>query len=193
MTLTSGLFLLMQPQPVAPFTGITLQSIDRQIEPEQRLFNVAQPNNWQGIVIHDSQSLHGSSRLLNQVHEQAGRGGLGYHFVINNGTGVADGTIEMGFRWHHQFAGAFVEGDGADWFNRHAIGICLIGDADQQRFTDAQLRELVWLVQRLQKRFDIPREAVYIQLGGSDAPARYFPHTWFRRQLLDQTTLATGQ
>ena len=52
--------------------------------------------------------------------------------------------------------------------------------------TDAQLRELVWLVQKLQARFQIPKEAVYVEVGaGVQGPAVHFPHAWFRRQLRD--------
>lgn len=185
MTLTSGLLLLLEPGPVAPFSGITLQSVDNTIEPTERLFNTTQQKPWLAIVIHDSGSLSGSSQTLNALHEQAGLGGLGYHFVLNNGSDQADGLIEVGFRWQRQFNGAYVQGEGADWFNNNAIGICMVGDADRKGFSESQLRELVWLVQQLQAKFNIPRDAVFVEVGsGQEGPGRLFPYAWFRGQLL---------
>lgn len=186
MTLTSGLLLVLEPGPVAPTSGVTLQSIDRTMAPQERLFETAQPPHpWKAIVIHDSGSLSGSSRTINEAHEKAGRGGLGYHFVVNNGNGQDDGLIELGFRWQRQFAGSYVEGQNADWFNQHAIGICLIGDADRRRFTESQLRELIWLVQQLQAKFNIPADAVFVEVGSNgDQTKKLFPEAWFRSQLL---------
>lgn len=186
MTMTSALLLVLEPGPVAPLSGVTLQSVDNATQPSDKLFDIAQPHPWQAIVIHDSGSLTGSARSINEVHERLGRKGLGYHFVINNGTGTDDGVIEVGFRWERQFEGAYVPeaAAGFDW-NRNAIGVCLVGDADRRAFTESQLRELVWLVQQLQARFNIPRDAVYIEVGGSpDGPPKLFPYAWFSGQLL---------
>ena len=190
MTLTSSTLLILEPGPVAPISGITLQSIenDSNAQPEEKLFDFEynNPHRWQAIVIHDSGSLHGSSQTINRVHERLGRGGLGYHFVINNGTDKTDGLIEVGYRWQHQFVGAYLVGDGSEWFNRNAIGICIIGDGDRQRFTKSQLQELVWLVQQLQDRFNVPKEFVFMEVGsGEHGPSKLFPYAWFRQQLLN--------
>lgn len=186
MTLTSGLLLVLEPGPVAPFSGVTLQSVDTAAQPQDALFETAQPTHpWQAIVLHDSGSLSGSSQTINAVHERTGKGGLGYHFVINNGNGEADGLIEVGFRWQRQFEGAYLEGPDAARWNRQAIGICLIGDADRRGFTDKQLHEAAWLVQQLQARFNIPESRVYIEVGAkADGPRKLFPESWFRSQLL---------
>ena len=185
MTLVSAMLLLLEPRPRAPLSGVTLQHIDQRsaIKPEERLFNTAQARAWQAIVIHDSGTLQGSSQTINAVHEKLGWGGLGYHFVINNGSLEPDGLIELGFRWQRQFNGAYFEGQGADWFHQNAIGICLIGDGDRERFSETQLRETLWLVQQLQQRFNIPREQIYIQVGTTPTAAQRFPHAWFRQQL----------
>lgn len=187
MTLAGGLLLLLEPGPVAPLSHITLYSTDQThvAEPEDRLFAVDQQHAWRGIVIHDTGSLHGSARTLNRIHQQANGTGLGYHFVINNGSDREDGLIEVGFRWERQHAGAYVSGEHASRWNDHYIGIALVGNADDRPLTRAQLRELVWLVQQLQGRFDIPRSDVHTALGSSDAAATHFPHAWFRRQLRD--------
>lgn len=188
MTVTSGVLLLLEPGPVAPFPGVTLQSIDTTIAPEDRLFDIPQPLDWQAIIVHDSGTRIGSAKTLSAAHEELGKGGLAHHFVINNGSGEADGMIEIGFRWSSQLIGAYLDGEGADWFNRHGIGICLIGDGDRGGFSDPQLRELIWLVRELQTRFNIPKRAIYTQIGSDPLqPSPRFPDAWFRAQLLNPT------
>lgn len=191
MTVVSGMLRLLEPGPVAPLNGVTLQSVQGGPSPEARLFNTAAARDWQAIVIHDSGRLTDSARSIAHRHEQLGRSGLGYHFVVNNGQGEkSDGVIEVGYRWEHQRQGHYLAaGKDSDWFHDNAVSICLAGDANREPFTRAQLRELVWLVQSLQQRFDIPAEAVYVQVG-SNAPAELrdeekLPQVaWFREQLL---------
>lgn len=187
MTVASSALLLLEPGPRAPLSGIQLLSTNTsdRVEPEVRLFDTADSLGWEAIVIHDTGTRAGSAESINRAHERIGRQGLGYHFVINNGSEQPDGMIEVGFRWSNQMVGAYLEGPDATWWNSHAIGISLVGDGDQAAFTDAQARELVWLVQNLQKRYGIPSDRVYIDLGTQDAgPARHFPYAQFRQQLL---------
>lgn len=186
MTLTSGLLLMLEPGPSVPQTGVALQSIDTgsvNPKPSDKLFETASPQaHWRSIVVHDSRTKQGSAETLNLIHQKLGRGGLGYHFVIDNGPGSDDGKIEVGFRWSGQAPGAFFDDQTANWPD--AIGICLIGDGDAGRFTEAQLEQLVWLVQQLQQHYDIPKNDVYAQIGASTAASR-FPDAWFRQQLLN--------
>ena len=189
MTIATGVLRLFEPGPVAPLTGITLQSIEHETSPGDRLFSTnGVSRDWQAIVIHDSGRLTGSARTLNHRHQQEGREGLGYHFVLNNGTNnKRDGAIEVGYRWQHQQPGDYlVPSPESGWFHAHAVGICLIGDADRRSLSRAQLRELVWLVQKLQRQYDIPAEAVYVQVGADREPL--FPEGWFRDQLLAHHT-----
>lgn len=187
MTVTSSLLLVLEPGPVAPLTTTTLMSIEQSPaqQPEQQLFDTPDPLGWRAIVIHDSRTTSGSAETINAVHEQLGRGGLGYHFVINNGTGEDDGMIEVGFRWKRQFVGAYLAGEGAELWNRQAVGICMIGDGSGDGFTPAQLRELVWLVRKLQDRFGIASQNVFVDVGkpNSQPQDQAFPHFWFRQQL----------
>ena len=192
MTLTSGLLLALEPGRRAPLSGIELQSIETTpqatVTPADRLLDTAEPLGWRTIIIHDTGTLNGSAKSINRAHERLGRGGLGYHFVVNNGSQKENGLIEVGFRWSKQLIGAYLEGDGAEAWHRDSIGICLVGDADRQTPTDAQVRELVWLVQQLQREFDIPADQVYVDLGAaSPGPAKHFPHAEFRSQLLSPT------
>ncbi len=184
MTVASSILLALEPGPSAPLPGVTLQQLER-VASEDRLFDIPAPLDWRAIVIHDSRSQAGSADSINKIHHELGRGGLGYHFVINNGTEELDGLIEVGYRWQRQIVGDYLEGEGAEWFHKHAIGICIVGDGDQGGFTDDQIRELVWLVQELQSRFHIPKQAVFLQIGSDDPQATsHFPTVSFQSQLL---------
>jgi len=185
MTLTAALLMMLEPGPVAPINQISLSVVDRDRPDGRRsLFNTAEPLAWSGIVIHDSRSLSGSLQSLNAAFEAAGRGGLGYHFVINNGQGGPDGRIDAGFRWLNQLVGDYATGPHAELFNRRAIGVCLVGDFDRQPPTEQQVGMLVDLVRELQARFDIPPEHIYTPPADQDR-GLLFPEAAFRQQLLE--------
>jgi N-acetylmuramoyl-L-alanine amidase len=184
MTVTSGLLMMLEPGPTVPRSGVALQSIDRGDEnakPQDKLFETAAMEvRWASIVVHDSRTPQGSAQTMHRIHQQLGRGGLGYHFVIDNGPGTDDGKIEVGFRWSSQAPGAFFDTEAVQL--NDAIGICLIGDGEAGRFTEAQLGQVVWLVRQLQQRYNIPKTSVYAQIGAQTA-ASGFPDAWFRQQL----------
>jgi N-acetylmuramoyl-L-alanine amidase len=187
MTATSGLLIFLEPGPTAPISGVALTSIDRgqpSDKPQDKLFSTAAAQiPWKSIVIHDSRTPQGSANTLHHIHQKLGRGGLGYHFVIDNGPRKDDGKIEVGFRWSNQAPGDFFDEKIATWPD--AIGICLIGDGETDRFTDQQLQQLVWLVQQLQQRYGITKSSIYAQIGTRTATSG-FPDAWFRQQLLNK-------
>lgn len=189
MTVASTLLLLLEPDPGAPGPGVTLSSLDQTqaVRPEDRLFSRETYRDWRSIIIHDSRTRAGSLDSLNADAQRRGRSAIGYQFVVNNGTGADDGEIEPSFRWFRQqdFGGDYLAGDDAAWFHDHAVGLCLVGDLGKQPPTDAQLRELTWLVQQLQQRFNIPADAVYVDVGpGGGTDDDHFPHERFRAQLV---------
>ncbi|MEM1209109.1 MAG: peptidoglycan recognition family protein [Planctomycetota bacterium] len=186
MTSVSALLLALEPGPMAPLSGVSLRSIDEGgSAAADRLFETPESLDWRAIVIHDSGARVGSSQSINRVHDDLGRGGLGYHFVVNNGSDEIDGLIEVGFRWQKQMIGAYLDGEGASWYHKHAIGICLIGDSDRSTPTAAQQRELVWLVRQLQRRYGIPADRVLVQVG-SEGASTLFPETGLRAQLIQR-------
>lgn len=89
---------------------------------------------------------------------------MAYHFVIGNGRGMRDGEIVAGSRWRLQQQGAHVawrlrDARGASVAD-YAIGICLVGNFEQQRPTRAQLASLRRLVTALRERYRIDARAV---------------------------------
>jgi hypothetical protein len=183
MTFSAGLLLALEPSPISPGAGAKLLSTQQTIDPHNVLFDTSPEQAWSGIVIHDSGSLEGSLASIDKVHAKMGLGGAGYHFVVDNGRGGPDGQIEMGYRWKQQMAGQHTTGPHAEWFNRSAIGICFVGNSDQQAPTHKQTQELLWLVRELQEKFNIPASRVYIQTGSGNG-ASLFPAASFRQQLL---------
>lgn len=144
-----------------------------------------QSNRWQAIVIHDTGQLVGTPATLDERARAAGLRGLGYHFVVGNGNGMDEGELFVSGRWMNQEPGAHTAGDNADWFNRQAIGICLVGDGDRQRFSPAQIRRTTQLVHLLAQRLNIPSDRVYLhsQIAPTTSPGRFFPESDLRAAL----------
>lgn len=142
-------------------------------------------SNWKSLVIHSTGSPVGNQASLDSQARSIGLRGIGYHFVIGNGNGMGDGELFVTDRWLNQTNGAHVSGKRGDELNRQSIGICLVGDGDRQRFTDAQLRRLVQLVDTLQSELSISPERVYLHsdVASVNSPGRLFPAVELRKML----------
>ncbi len=152
---------------------------------------------WRWIVIHHSATDTGSAAAFDRMHRAKGWDELGYHFVINNGRGRGDGTVEAGSRWVKQKWGAHCKTpDNA--YNDFGIGICVVGHYTAALPSQAQLRSLLKLVTFLSARYNIDPGRV---IGHRDAPGtktqcpgdalRRYVHTTFRAQLLSRQRLAS--
>lgn len=99
---------------------------------------------WKYLVAHHSATPHGNAKSYDRVDRQHGmENGLAYHFVIGNGLDSGDGEIEIGTRWTCQIHGGHVR----KWeFNNHGIGICLVGNFEEQKPTPKQMDSLKALV-----------------------------------------------
>ena len=129
---------------------------------------------WRHVVIHHSATASGSMKMFDRSHKKRGWLGVGYHFVIGNGNGSANGTIEVTFRWEQQKHGAHA---GVKEYNTHGIGVCLVGDFEKSYPTKAQVSSLVWLVDHLQKRCGIPIDEVLLHrhVKNTRCPGGNFP------------------
>jgi len=146
----------------------------------------SRPNRaWSAIIIHHSATGEGDAAIIDKWHREKGWDGVGYDFVIGNGTDSGDGEVEPTFRWRGQLTGAHTGGTPGNWANEEAIGICLIGDFDHTAPTSRQLDSLIKLVRFLQQRYHIPRSRIYghgTTPGGhdTDCPGRRFPMNWLK-------------
>lgn len=132
---------------------------------------------WRYIIVHHSATDKGSAAFFDRVHRDQGWEGLGYHFVIGNGTmNVADGQIEPGPRWREQRGGAHCKVRGRPEFNEYGIGICLVGNFNNGLPSEAQMRSLAALIRRLQARYDIPKSRIqgHGSLKATDCPGKKF-------------------
>lgn len=131
----------------------------------------APARSWKYIVIHHSDTSSGSAAKFDKFHKDKGWDELGYHFVIGNGTETPDGKVEVGPRWPKQKWGAHTKTPSNE-FNDFGIGICLVGDFQTGRPTQAQMQNLAKLVAHLQKTYKIPANRI---VGHRDAKATECP------------------
>jgi len=143
-------------------------------------------NKWRYIIVHHSVTDEGDATSLDVIHRRRGFDrGLGYHFVIDNGTTTKfDGQIEASPRWVKQMNGAHCNVGG---MNACAIGICLVGDFTHHRPSRRQMDSLVLLSNTLRKYYRIPLKRI---IGHRDVPGKNtacpgdsFPWTEFKRRL----------
>ncbi len=141
---------------------------------------------WKYIVIHHSATERGNFEIFDKEHRKRGfQHGLGYHFLINNGTyGTRMGEIHIGERWYRQQIGAHCK---AMNMNEQGIGICLVGNFNEKGVPPEQLASALWLIKRLQKHYGIPDERVIrhrdAKIGGTDCPGNHFPWRNFQHTL----------
>jgi hypothetical protein len=119
----------------------------------------AQSRPWKFIVIHHSATVSGSAGKFDREHRAKGWDELGYHFVVGNGTETRNGQVEVGSRWPKQKWGAHAK-TADNRFNDYGIGICLVGNFDEQRPNAEQLRSTAKLVAYLMKTYRIPAAQV---------------------------------
>jgi N-acetylmuramoyl-L-alanine amidase len=142
--------------------------------------------NWKYVVVHHTATEIGKATLIHNSHHDRGFWyGLGYDFLIDNGTlGKGDGQIEVSPRWIKQQEGAHCKADG---MNSKGIGVALVGNFNVEQPTSAQIKSLVYLTTTLCKYYRIPASRVVghrdVPGAKTDCPGRNFPWGPFVRQL----------
>ena len=147
----------------------------------------AAERNWSVIIIHHSATETGNMALFDREHKDRGWDGVGYDFVIGNGSDSGDGQVEVTYRWRDQLTGAHCKTPN-NWTNENGIGICLVGNFDDKRPTKRQMDTLVKLTDFLQKRYSIPQSRIYGHGSTpgaivTDCPGRLFPMAQFKSSL----------
>lgn len=162
------------------FRTLFLKSGDTLIVPGARYLKPLVPlfrnDRWKYLIVHHSATASGSALVFEPMHIKRGFGGVGYHFIIDNGTyGKYDGEVEVTPRWLKQQVGAHTSAQG---MNYKAIGICLVGNFDETVPSDKQLESLAYILKRLSKYYNIPKENI---IGHTDAagPTTHCPGSQF--------------
>ena len=146
---------------------------------------------WDYIIIHHSGTESGSLESIHNQHLQRRDAegnrwlGIGYHFLIGNGQGMPDGTVQATFRWKEQIHGAH-SGDAI--FNARGIGICVIGNFENAPPSKAQLKSLKALVKALAVRHRITPENFmgHRSVKATACPGKHFPLNEIR-QVISKT------
>ena len=140
---------------------------------------------WKAIIIHHSATETGNMAKFHKSHiEEHGWNGIGYDFVIGNGTDSGDGEVEVTYRWRDQEVGAHCKTPG-NWANENGIGICLVGNFNNKTPSKNQMNSLVKLTKFLQQRYGISRSNItgHKDTEGAnitDCPGRSFPMSEFK-------------
>jgi len=111
---------------------------------------------FKSIVLHHS-ATHGGSAAAFERNHRARLGGLAYHFIIGNGSGAADGTVEIGYRWRDQIPGPHTKNQDV---NLESIAVCLVGDLEAGAPTKKQVAALLDLLEKLCRENQISAERV---------------------------------
>jgi len=133
---------------------------------------------WKYIIIHHSATDEGNAFSFYTMHLRRGFwNGLGYHFVIDNGTfGKANGQIEISPRWIKQQNGAHCKASG---MNTKGIGICLVGNYSRGDVSDKQMESLIYLVNMLREYYNIPKQNIMghgqVPNAATECPGLKFP------------------
>lgn len=150
----------LEEQPVAALPagmkvgGLVTRATWRAARPDRANMNRS-TGRWNWITIHHSvfdspDDPLDTVRRIQRVHmKNEGYADIGYHFLIDRRGRVIEGR---GLEWQGAHAG------GRN--NRGNVGICLLGNFDEERPTRAAIRSLDRLVHELQSKLRIPRKNV---------------------------------
>jgi hypothetical protein len=157
-----------KPAPAVPARPQVATGVPRSWIPQ------TSPRPWKYIVIHHSASPTGSMAVFDKEHRAKGWDGVGYHFVIGNGSDSGDGQVEVTPRWPIQKWGAHAK-TLDNRYNDYGIGICLVGNFDSTRPTQRQIQNLERLVVYLMQTYHIPPQNVigHRDTKPTDCPGRY--------------------
>ena len=148
------------------------------------------PERWSYIVIHHSAGSYGNVEFLQRVHRQRQPrdpiDAMPYHYVIGNGNGLGMGEVASDWRQEYDLWGTHVSGNNPSR-NFLGIGICLIGNLDENDVPPQQFGALVRLTRRLMLRYDIASERVtghgMIHGEYTKCPGRHFPFEQFKQAI----------
>ncbi len=144
---------------------------------------------WNAIIVHHTATETGSASIIDRIHRNRGFDGLGYDFIINNGNGNPDGLVEVGYRWKQPLTGAHCHSRtrNDNYWNKHSIGIALIGNFEENYPTDRQYESLAELITFLASRYSISDRNIlgHKQVPGASTkcPGKNFSWYMLRRSM----------
>lgn len=164
MTACAVVLMVMNGKPPAagPFSLSTYYRLDP-IDDAIASDATQSMNRWNCIEIYYSQTKAGNIDQLSSLAGLSSPDQLNCHFVICNGLGETDGTIQTTRRWKRQWSPV----PNQTWYGTpQTIRVCIVSDGNEVPATSSQYRRTEALVEKLARKFDI-------------SPAlSYYPDTW---------------
>jgi hypothetical protein len=146
---------------------------------------------WTAIVIHHSGTANGNVEIFDRWHREKQWDGVGYDFVIGNGSDSGDGQVEVTYRWRQQKVGAHCKTPD-NWANIEGIGICLVGNFNVAPPTERQREALARLVRFLEYWCDVPATRIYGHHATPGANETECPGSLFSMDMLTATPVASA-
>lgn len=183
MTIVGGLLLMIDGKPVVRNDGFSLSplaaatTVGTPSDPIARTRVPIAASQWKAIVIHHSGSVVGSPASIEKIEQADPNARQGHHFIIGNGSGMGDGELHISHRWLNQEMGDHATTAFENFYNTHAISICLVGDGNRRGFTSEQTRQLKALVDSLCRHLNLPTDRVvlYSDVVPGDDPGKLYP------------------
>jgi len=153
-------------------------------------FEAKAEDRWTHIVIHHSGSAADTLKSMNYSHLQKQWDGIGYHFIIGNGVNTVDGEVEETFRYRQLKDGAHTLTPDL-FYNKHAIGICLVGNFNETHPTKKQMESLKKLLSSLKNKFGIMNKNILVhkEAKATECPGANFPTDQLRNWLEEDTII----
>ena len=153
---TSALLLAIAPEPMRPELPSPLMAAGPAASELSAVVGKdIQPGRWNYIFVHHSKTASGDARSLGSATS-----GLPCHFLVGNGNGLADGQIQIGWRWESQKSA--LPPAGVASIDPACIRITLVGDFDVAGPSATQLSRARQLIQALQATARISDEGVLV-------------------------------
>ena len=150
-----GMTVLMALGNNPPSAGAFSLSDYYRLEPIEKVIasrTFRTPDRWNRIEICYSNTKAGNVEQLASLNGLTSPEDIGYHFVICNGLGAADGQIQPTEKWHRQWS---IIPDRPQDDSSQTIRICIISDGETTPPTDFQIKRKEALVEGLYRKFNI--------------------------------------
>lgn len=153
--MTGGALVLMALDNYAPSAGAYSLSSYLRLDPVEEVVNdtlQTETTQWAGIEVFYSQTRGGNAQELPLLTSLAGGKATEFHFVVCNGNGAENGSIQTSAQWKQQA----VSGQNG------VIRICVIGDEKTNSASSSQIQRTNTLVESLSRSYNItPRQIHY--------------------------------
>ncbi len=125
------------------------------------------------VIIHHSASHDVGVETIHQWHLDRGWHGIGYHFCIRKNGDIERGRDEATVGAHAGKSG-----------NHDSIGVCLLGNYEEEAPTDAQMNSLVWLIKEyLTPKYGVLEVQGHNEFMSTACPGKKFPWDDLERRL----------